>query len=126
MISWVKYFGDPKEAPPLLERVSPEGEGSFIEELIQCMAHHMKDNILKDLKIKIHAHGSFGPDYPQTKLRGYLIWLKDEMRNLHSTYRSRHDTHICSYKVFSQTKGIQEGNFCPHLHCSTRPQPKVC
>ncbi|XP_051116408.1 uncharacterized protein LOC127241415 [Andrographis paniculata] len=96
MISWVKYFGDPKEAPPPLERVSPEGEGSFIEELIQCMAHHMDDNILKDLKTNIQARGSFGIDYPQTNLRGYLIWLRDEMQNLHSTYKSWHDTHICS------------------------------
>ncbi|CAI9759959.1 unnamed protein product [Fraxinus pennsylvanica] len=41
-------FGDPKKAPPPLERLSPEaavsyvwkGESSVVEELIQCMAPH--------------------------------------------------------------------------------------
>ncbi|KAH6780543.1 hypothetical protein C2S52_011780 [Perilla frutescens var. hirtella] len=51
-------FGDPKNAPPPLERLSPEeavsyvwrGEGSLVEELIQCMAPHTEDVTLKDLK----------------------------------------------------------------------------
>lgn len=77
-----RVFGDPKKAPPPLERLSPEiaashlwkGDGSFIEELIQCMAPHVEDDVLKDLKAKIHSHDPSGYDYPQTKLRKSLLW----------------------------------------------------
>lgn len=83
----VKYvmrcvFGDPKKAPPPLERLSPEatvsyfwkGEGSFVEELIQSMAPHLEDVILRDLKSKICAHDPSGSDNIEMELRKSLLW----------------------------------------------------
>lgn len=75
-------FGDPKNAPPPLERLSPEeaasflwrGEGSLVEELIQCMAPHTEDVALRDLKFKIDAHDPSGSDNPEMKLRKSLLW----------------------------------------------------
>ncbi|KAF5945396.1 hypothetical protein HYC85_015624 [Camellia sinensis] len=79
-------FGDPKKAPPPLERLSPEAavsflwkaEGSLVDELIQCMAPHMDDSMLNDLKSKIRAHDPSGSDDIQKELRRSLIWLRDE------------------------------------------------
>ncbi|KAG8386975.1 hypothetical protein BUALT_Bualt03G0204500 [Buddleja alternifolia] len=103
-------FGDPKKAPPPLERLSPEaavsylwkGEGSFVEELIQCMAPHMDDVTLRDLKAKIRAHDPSCSDDIEMELRKSLFWLRDEVRNLPCTYKSRHDAaadliHIYAY-----------------------------
>lgn len=75
-------FGDPKKAPPPLERLRPEaavsylwkGEGSFVEELIQCMAPHTEDATLRDLKARIHAHDPSGSDDSEMKLRKSLLW----------------------------------------------------
>ena len=75
-------FGDPKEAPPPLERLSPEeivsllwkGEGSFVEELLQCIAPHVEDGILNDLKSKICAHDPPGSNDIQKELQKSLLW----------------------------------------------------
>ncbi|KAF8369961.1 hypothetical protein HHK36_032009 [Tetracentron sinense] len=48
-------FGDPRKAPPPLEKLSPKaavsilwnGEESLVEELLQCMAPHMEEALLK-------------------------------------------------------------------------------
>ncbi|KAI3465654.1 hypothetical protein Pfo_022317 [Paulownia fortunei] len=116
-IDKVKYvmrcvFGDPKRAPPPLERLSPEaavsylwkGEGSFVEELIQCMAPHMEDVILRDLKAKIRAHDPSGSDNIEMKLRKSLLWLRDEVRNLPCTYKSRHDAAADLIHIYAYTK----------------------
>lgn len=75
-------FGDPKKAPPPLERLSPEaavsyvwkGESSVVEELIQCMAPHMEDGALRDLKANIRAHDPSGSGDVETELRKSLLW----------------------------------------------------
>ncbi|XP_042010796.1 histone-lysine N-methyltransferase ATXR3-like [Salvia splendens] len=105
-------FGDPKNAPPPLERLSSEeavsflwrGEGSLVEELIQSMAPHTEDVALRDLKVKINAHDPSGSDYPETKLRKSLLWLRDEVRNLPCTYKSRHDAAADLIHIYAHTK----------------------
>ena len=75
-------FGDPKQAPPPLEKLSPEalvsflwkGEGSFVEELLQCTAPHVEEVMLNDLKSKIHAHEPLGSDDIQKELQKSLLW----------------------------------------------------
>ncbi|KAL1555558.1 histone-lysine N-methyltransferase ATXR3-like [Salvia divinorum] len=105
-------FGDPKNAPPPLERLNPEeavtflwrGEGSLVEELIQSMAHHTEDVALRDLKVKINAHDPSGSDNPEAKLRKSLLWLRDEVRNLPCTYKSRHDAAADLIHIYAHTK----------------------
>lgn len=75
-------FGDPKLAPPPLERLSSEdvvsfiwkGKGSLVDELLQCMAPHMDDGLLNDLKSGIRAHDPSGSDDITGELRKSLIW----------------------------------------------------
>lgn len=75
-------FGDPEKAPPPLERLSSEeavsfiwrGEGSLVEELLQCVAPHLEDSVLSDLKAKIRAHDPSRLDDLETGLRKSLIW----------------------------------------------------
>lgn len=75
-------FGDPKKAPPPLAKLSPEetvsylwkGEGSFVEELLQCMAPHMEADMLNDLKSKIRAHDPSDSDTIQKELQKSLLW----------------------------------------------------
>uniref|UniRef100_A0A5B6ZPZ1 Putative histone-lysine N-methyltransferase ATXR3 n=1 Tax=Davidia involucrata TaxID=16924 RepID=A0A5B6ZPZ1_DAVIN len=105
-------FGDPKKAPPPLERLSPEGvvsfiwkgEGSLVEELIQCMAPHMDDGMLNDLKSKILAHDPSGSDDIEKELRKSLLWLRDEVRNLPCTYKCRHDAAADLIHIYAHTK----------------------
>ncbi|KAK4381017.1 Histone-lysine N-methyltransferase ATXR3 [Sesamum angolense] len=44
----------------------------------KCMAPHMEDVTLRDLKAKIHAHDPSGYDDTEMKLRKSLLWLRDE------------------------------------------------
>lgn len=75
-------FGDPKEAPPPLERLSPEavvsfiwrGEGSLVEELLQCLSPHMEDSVLYDLKAKIRARDPSRTGDIGRELRKSLLW----------------------------------------------------
>lgn len=75
-------FGDPKKAPPPLEKLNPEGlvsvlwkgEGSLVEELLHSMAPHVEADLLSELKDKIHAHDPSGSDYLQRELRKSLLW----------------------------------------------------
>ncbi|GMP58485.1 hypothetical protein CsSME_00022135 [Camellia sinensis var. sinensis] len=105
-------FGDPKKAPPPLERLSLEAavsflwkaEGSLVDELIQCMAPHMDDSMLNDLKSKIRAHDPSGFDDIQKELRRSLIWLRDEVRNLPCTYKCRHDAAADLIHIYAHTK----------------------
>ncbi|XP_052177771.1 histone-lysine N-methyltransferase ATXR3 isoform X2 [Diospyros lotus] len=105
-------FGDPKNAPPPVERLSPEeavsflwkGEGSLVDELTQCIAPHMDASMLKDLKSKIHAHDPSGSNDIQKELRKSLIWLRDEVRNLSCTYKCRHDAAADLIHIYAHTK----------------------
>lgn len=75
-------FGDPKNAPPPLKRLSPEeavsylwkGEGSLVEELLQSMAPHVEEDVISDLKSKIRAHDPLGSDDIQKELQQSLLW----------------------------------------------------
>lgn len=75
-------FGDPKRAPPLLERLAPKevvshiwkGEGSFVEELIQCIAPHLEDGHLSEIRSSIRTHDPSSSDDIPAALRKSLIW----------------------------------------------------
>ncbi|TKY48777.1 Histone-lysine N-methyltransferase ATXR3 [Spatholobus suberectus] len=105
-------FGDPRKAPPPLEKLSPEatvsflwkGEGSFVEELLQCIAPHVGEDILNDLKFKIHAHDPSNSGDIQKELRKSLLWLRDEVRNLSCTYSCRHDAAADLIHIYAYTK----------------------
>ncbi|CAL5342484.1 unnamed protein product [Camellia sinensis] len=124
-------FGDPKKAPPPLERLSPEaavsflwkGEESLVDELIQCMAPHTDDDLLNDLKSKIRAHDPSSSDDIQKELRKSLIWLRDEVRNLPCTYKCRHDAAADLIHIYAHTKcffRVQEYKAVtsPHVYIS--------
>ncbi|KAL5976100.1 hypothetical protein ACLOJK_020430 [Asimina triloba] len=114
-------FGDPQKAPPPLEKLHSEelvsllwkGEGSLVEELVQCMAPHMDVDSLNDLNSKIHAHDPSGSDDLQRQLRKSLLWLRDEIRDLKCTPKCRHDAaadliHIYAYtKCFFKVRGYR-------------------
>ncbi|XP_020237818.1 histone-lysine N-methyltransferase ATXR3 isoform X2 [Cajanus cajan] len=105
-------FGDPRKAPPPLEKLSPEatvsflwkGEGSFVEELLQCIAPHVEEDVLNDLKFKIHAHDPSNSGDIQKELRKSLLWLRDEVRNLSCTYKCRHDAAADLIHIYAYTK----------------------
>ncbi|XP_068669494.1 histone-lysine N-methyltransferase ATXR3-like isoform X2 [Aristolochia californica] len=105
-------FGDPKLAPPPLEKLSPEalvsvlwkGEGSLIEDLLQCMVPHMEDDISNELRTKIHAHDPTGSGDLQRELRKSLLWLRDEIRNLPCSYKCRNDAAADLIHLYAYTK----------------------
>ncbi|OMO60222.1 hypothetical protein CCACVL1_24326, partial [Corchorus capsularis] len=105
-------FGDPKKAPPPLERLSPEeavsflwkGEGSLVEELLQCMAPHVEEDMLNDLRSKIRAHDPSDSNNVMKELQNSLLWLRDEVRNLPCTYKCRHDAAADLIHVYAYTK----------------------
>ncbi|XP_027061687.2 histone-lysine N-methyltransferase ATXR3-like [Coffea arabica] len=105
-------FGDPKRAPPPLERLDPReavsylwsGEESLVEDLIQCIAPHMEDNMLSELKASIRAHDPSDSDDIETDLQRSLIWLRDEVRNLPCTYKCRHDAAADLIHIYAHTK----------------------
>ncbi|KDP27299.1 hypothetical protein JCGZ_20287 [Jatropha curcas] len=124
-------FGDPKKAPPPLERLSDKetvsflwkGEGSLVEELLQCMAPHVEADVLNDLKSKIHAHDLSDSDNIQKELQESLLWLRDEIRNLTCTYRCRHDAAADLIHIYAHTRSffrIREYNTftSPPVHIS--------
>ncbi|KAG9154896.1 hypothetical protein Leryth_015521 [Lithospermum erythrorhizon] len=106
-------FGDPKKAPPPLERLRPEavisllwkGDGSLVEELIQCITPHvMDDSLMHDLKTSIQAHDPSGYEDTRGALQRSLIWLRDEVRNLPCTYKCRNDAAADLIHLFAHTK----------------------
>ncbi|KAI7998263.1 Mechanosensitive ion channel protein 4 [Camellia lanceoleosa] len=74
------------------------------KELIQCMAPHMDDSMLNDLKSKIRAHDPSGSNDIQKELRRSLIWLRDEVRNLPCTHKCRHDAAADLIHIYAHTK----------------------
>ncbi|XP_072970042.1 histone-lysine N-methyltransferase ATXR3 [Typha angustifolia] len=114
-------FGDPKKAPPPLEKLSAEGiisvlwkgEGSLVEELLHSMAPHVEADLLKDLKSKIHVHDPSGSENLERELRKSLLWLRDELRSLPCTCKCRHDGAADLIHMYAYTKyffKIQEYN----------------
>ncbi|KAI3862666.1 hypothetical protein MKX03_018079 [Papaver bracteatum] len=105
-------FGDAKKAPPPLQKLTPEeiiyalwkGEGSFVEELLQCMGHHVEENLLNDLMSKIQAHDPSGSDDLLGELQKSLLWLRDEVRKLPCTYKCRHDAAADLIHIYAYTK----------------------
>ncbi|XP_015882645.3 histone-lysine N-methyltransferase ATXR3 [Ziziphus jujuba] len=105
-------FGNPKNAPPPLEKLSLEeavfflwkGEGSLVEELLQSLAPHVEEKTLNDLKSKIHAHDPSGSEDIQKELKKSLLWLRDEVRDLPCTYKSRHDAAADLIHTYAYTK----------------------
>ncbi|KAL3509629.1 hypothetical protein ACH5RR_029030 [Cinchona calisaya] len=105
-------FGDPKRAPPPLERLNLReavsylwnSEESLVEELIQCIAPHLEDSILSELKANIRAHDPSDSDDIETGLRKSLTWLRDEVRNLPCTYKCRHDAAADLIHIYAHTK----------------------
>lgn len=75
-------FGDPKRAPPLLEKLTPKevvsfiwkGEGSLVDELMQCIGPQMEDGYLNELRSNIRARDPSSSDDIQGSLRKSLIW----------------------------------------------------
>ncbi|XP_071698145.1 histone-lysine N-methyltransferase ATXR3-like [Rutidosis leptorrhynchoides] len=105
-------FGDPKRAPPLLEKLTSKqvasfiwkGEGSFVNELMQCLAPHLEDAYLNELKSSIRAHDPSSSDDIQGGLRKSLLWLRDEVRNLQSSLKCRHDAAADLIHIYAHTK----------------------
>ncbi|KAK6919412.1 Protein SET DOMAIN GROUP 2, C-terminal [Dillenia turbinata] len=105
-------FGDPRKAPPPLERLSPEeavsflwkGEGSLVQDLLQSMAPHMEEDVLNDFKSKIDARDPSGSANIQKELQKSLIWLRDEVRDLQCTYKCRHDAAADLIHIYAYTK----------------------
>ncbi|KAG5020992.1 hypothetical protein JHK87_016847 [Glycine soja] len=105
-------FGDPLKAPPPLEKLSPEavvsflwkGEDSFVEELLQCLAPHVEESTLNDLKTKIHARDPSSSGDIQKAVQKSLLWLRDEVRNLPCTYKCRHDAAADLIHIYAYTK----------------------
>ncbi|XP_057457990.1 histone-lysine N-methyltransferase ATXR3-like isoform X2 [Lotus japonicus] len=105
-------FGDPRKAPPPLEKLSPEaivsylwkGEGSFVEDLLQCIAPHVEEDMLNDLKSRIHARDPSSSADIQKELQKSLLWLRDEVRNLSCAYKCRHDAAADLIHIYAYTK----------------------
>ncbi|KAF9589653.1 hypothetical protein IFM89_026787 [Coptis chinensis] len=112
-------YHDPKKAPPPLKKLNPEevvsvlwkGEGSLVEELLECMVPHTEESLLNDLRSKIHGHDPSGSDDLMGELQNSLLWLRDEVRNLPCTYKCRHDAAADLIHIYAYTKcffGVQE------------------
>ncbi|KAF3777531.1 Histone-lysine N-methyltransferase [Nymphaea thermarum] len=107
-------FDDPSKAPPPMQKVSPKdlvsllwkGEGSLVEELLQCMAPHLDSDLLNELKSKIRARDPTSSDDVKRELRRSLLWLRDEMRNLPSSYKCRHDAAADLIHMYAYTSSF--------------------
>ncbi|KAG5242045.1 histone-lysine N-methyltransferase ATXR [Salix suchowensis] len=107
-------FGDPKQAPPPLEKLTPEetvsllwkGDGSLVDELLQCMSPYMDADILNDLRSKVQARDPSDSDDIQKALQKSLLWLRDEVRSLPCTYKCRHDAAADLIHVYAYTKSF--------------------
>ncbi|CAM8985479.1 unnamed protein product [Rhodiola kirilowii] len=107
-------FGDPKRAPPPLEKLSPrsvvcliwKGERSLVEELLRCMAPYTDDHLHNDLRKRIHAHDPSNSDDVQEELFKSLLWLRDELRSLPCSYKCRHDAAADLIHIYAYTKSF--------------------
>ncbi|KAH9614532.1 hypothetical protein KSS87_020109 [Heliosperma pusillum] len=107
-------FGDAKKAPPPLQKLSPEemvsvlwnGEGSLVDELLESIAPHVDNRLVQDLKLKIRAHDPSSSANVEKELRKSLLWLRDEVRNLTSSTKCRHDAAADLIHVYAYTKSF--------------------
>ncbi|KAL0874150.1 hypothetical protein Bca101_023855 [Brassica carinata] len=107
-----RVFGDPKNAPPPLEKLTPEetvtflwnGDGSLVEELLQCLSPHVEEGIVDELRSKIRAHDPSGSADVLRDLQRSLLWLRDEIRDLPCTYKSRNDAAADLIHIYAYTK----------------------
>ncbi|BAT04105.1 Os08g0180100, partial [Oryza sativa Japonica Group] len=105
-------FGDPKNAPPPLVRLTGrslvsaiwKGEGSLVDELLESMEPHVEEDVLTDLKAKIRAHDPSGSEDIEGEIRSSLLWLRDELRTLSCTYKCRHDAAADLIHMYAYTK----------------------
>jgi hypothetical protein len=75
-------FGDPKNAPPPLVRLSGKslvsaiwkGDSSIVAELLQSMEPHVEEEVLSDLKVKIRAHDPPDSEDIEGGIRNSLLW----------------------------------------------------
>jgi hypothetical protein len=105
-------FGDPKNAPPPLVRLSGKslvsaiwkGDCSIVAELLQSMEPHVEEEVLSDLKAKIRAHEPSDSEDIEGGIRNSLLWLRDELRTLSCTYKCRHDAAADLIHMYAYTK----------------------
>uniref|UniRef100_A0A1J3JLM3 Putative histone-lysine N-methyltransferase ATXR3 n=1 Tax=Noccaea caerulescens TaxID=107243 RepID=A0A1J3JLM3_NOCCA len=107
-----RVYGDPKNAPPPLERLAPEetvsfvwnGDGSLVDELLQSLSPHVEEGIFNELRSKIHAHDPSGSADVLKELQRSLLWLRDEIRDLPCTYKCRNDAAADLIHIYAYTK----------------------
>ncbi|VAI87563.1 unnamed protein product [Triticum turgidum subsp. durum] len=105
-------FGDPKNAPPPLVRLTGrslvsaiwKGEGSLVDELLQSIEHHVDEDVLTDLKDKIRLRDPSDSEDIEGDIRNSLLWLRDELRTLSCTYKCRHDAAADLIHMYAYTK----------------------
>ncbi|XP_078428561.1 SET domain protein 2 [Wolffia australiana] len=104
-------FGDPKKAPPPLERLTPEelvtaiwtGKDSLVEELLGTLASHLQSLVVDDLRSKVAAHTPSGPDL-HSNLKKSLLWLRDELRAIPCSQRCHNDGAADLVHLYAHTK----------------------
>ncbi|CAI9090330.1 OLC1v1025081C1 [Oldenlandia corymbosa var. corymbosa] len=107
-----RVFGDPKSAPPPLRRLTPSevvsyiwtGEDSLVEGLLQCIAPHVEDGALSELRANILRHDPSSSDDIGLGLRKSLLWLRDEIRNITCSYKCRNDAAADLIHIYAHTK----------------------
>lgn len=105
-------YGDPAQAPPPLKKLNPEevvsviwtGEGSLVDELLECMAPHTEKSLLDHLRSEIRQHDPSGSDNLMGEVRKSLLWLRDAVRDLPCTYKCRHDAAADLLHVYAYTR----------------------
>ncbi|KAF5186081.1 Histone-lysine n-methyltransferase atxr3 [Thalictrum thalictroides] len=105
-------YHDPKQAPAPLKKLTPEevvsvlwkGEGSLVEELLECMAPYTDEQVLNDFKSDIHDNDPSGSDNLMGELQKSLLWLRDRVRGLRCTYQCRHDAAADLIHIYAYTK----------------------
>ncbi|XP_057838042.2 histone-lysine N-methyltransferase ATXR3 [Cryptomeria japonica] len=103
---------DPKKAPPPLRKLDStelvsllwKGENSLVEELLRCMANHVDVERLNRLKQQVHMRELSGSKNIEKSLRESLLWLRDELRNMPSSCRCRHDAAADLIHLYAYTK----------------------
>ncbi|KAK7847673.1 histone-lysine n-methyltransferase atxr3 [Quercus suber] len=66
-----------------LSPVAIKEEGSFVKEVLQCIAPHVEEGILNDLKSKIHAHDPSGSNDIQKSLLNIKLQLLHQLTLVH-------------------------------------------
>lgn len=107
-----KLHQDPTKAPPPLRKLKAaelvsllwKGDQSLVEELLRCMGPYVDAERLNRLKQQIHAHDPSGSKNVEKGLRESLLWLRDELRDIPSSCRSRHDAAADLIHLYAHTK----------------------